>query len=92
MARSVIMRHTSSAYRNGRCRCEICCAENTARMRVDRQRRAERLRADSSVVEHGRTSTYRNWNCRCESCTSAHSASCALYYQRRRALVAKGSS
>ncbi|MGV9756966.1 hypothetical protein ACWDUC_14265 [Streptomyces tricolor] len=50
-------------------------AANTARVREQRRRRAERgLPADDP--RHGKPSTYTNWGCRCPKCRAANTANC----------------
>jgi adenylyl- and sulfurtransferase ThiI len=68
--------HGVSAYRSMRyaCRCDICCAANTTYTKRQRDKRAERLRADSSLAPHGSVHTYVNWLCRCRECTTANAA------------------
>jgi hypothetical protein len=61
-----------TSYTNRKCRCPECTAAWREWVAEARQRRAERLQADPTVVEHGKSSTYLNWMCRCAPCTHAH--------------------
>ena len=79
------MKHGASAYRDGRCRCEVCTGDSTDRSRVERAARKQRLRANPNLAPHGTVSTYKNWGCRCDLCRTAGSAKNADAYRRRKA-------
>ncbi len=63
---------TASRYRKGCCRCEACCAANTAFHARARLRRQVRLEHDAKVIAHG-ISGYINHGCRCDTCRAAKS-------------------
>lgn len=58
-----------STYSNGGCRCDLCSAANSLRMRQQRERRSGRVIPDGL---HGKSTTYTNYKCRCEPCRDAH--------------------
>lgn len=64
--------------------------DSTARARLERQSRAQRIRIDPTLAPHGVGQTYRNWMCRCAECTAAHTAECTAYKRERRAATAGG--
>ncbi len=76
-----------STYRNTAyaCRCRPCRDANAAFQRRGGEKRAARLAADPSIVEHGLLSTYLNWACRCDPCKAAHSARLVTAYESRKA-------
>lgn len=74
------MKHGASAYRNGRCRCDVCRAANTHLQAELREKRQRRLLLDSTAAEHGTASTYANWKCRCDDCKKANVEKCADYW------------
>jgi len=78
------VKHGASAYRNGRCLCEICTEDHRARHARENASRVARLAADPSLAPHGSRQTYVNWGCRCAACSEAHSAYCASYYKANR--------
>ena len=67
-------KHGASAYKNHRCRCEICREANTAKLA------AWRARQPAGEFTHG-VSGYTNHRCRCEVCTEAHRAYNRAHYQ-----------
>jgi hypothetical protein len=76
------MKHGASAYRRGRCSCDICKADNTARHAREQQARYERgLPPDDP--RHGTDNAYRNWGCRCDACAEAGAIANARSYARR---------
>lgn len=54
---------TPQRYRSGKCRCDLCRAANTARMKEMRQAR--------TASQHGVASSYFNFGCRCPECRAA---------------------
>lgn len=75
---------SGSYYARG-CRCDMCRAMHSARVRKARARRTKMLEKDPTLARHGYPGTYRNWGCRCSACTAAHSAACTLYQMKRKA-------
>ena len=79
------MKHGASAYRAGRCRCEICTADHHDRVMCERESRRQRLEAGiAPSFEHG-AYAYNNWGCRCEICTKANRAKSRAWYQQAKA-------
>ena len=81
----VIVRHDEITYSNLKCRCRECraaWADYTWQLRRDR---AEALKRDPSLAEHGTESTYTNWCCRCNDCLRAWVAARRRRYEARKA-------
>ncbi len=85
--------HGVSAYRSGRCRCDVCLEGHNSQCQKDRSRwRAERVLIDGRWTypappeEHGTPSAhlYKNKGCRCEPCTQAMQAWQNSYRARRK--------
>jgi hypothetical protein len=74
-------KETGSCYAHHGCRCDVCRAANSRRVR---KRRQERDPSQLPREEHGKQATYINWNCRCEPCTRAHSENWNDWYRNRR--------
>ena len=75
--------HGYSAYGNGKCRCQVCCA---AFAEYCRWRRARYRQAGIPPhVEHGTHNAYVNYMCRCESCRAAASTYNRRYRAARKA-------
>jgi hypothetical protein len=84
------MRHSASAYRNGRCSCVVCKADHTVRYLAESDARAARLAKDPSIAPHGVWSTYVNWRCRCQECRAAAAIGWRWNRERRKQRQAAG--
>lgn len=67
-------KHGASGYTNWDCRCDICSAAHTAKLKKARESRIARMKAGSPDVPHGTSSGYMSWNCRCDACMAASAA------------------
>jgi hypothetical protein len=70
--RPVVHGGSGYGYAEG-CRCDECRAAHKRRIKRRVKERADEIRRDPTLAEHGSNSTYGNWGCRCEPCTEAHS-------------------
>ena len=68
-------------YKRRKCRCEDCCAANTAYVRGQRARRT--ANGTTAAYTHGTPSAYSN-GCRCDPCTDAHRDYMREYYRRKK--------
>jgi hypothetical protein len=68
------MKHGAAAYRDGRCRCQICADDHRDRAWRENQVRRERLEAGTAPPFRHGFGGYSNWGCRCDVCTKANAA------------------
>lgn len=76
-------KHGASGYSNWGCRCDVCTAAHSAKMRRARQVRIQKMLAGDPAVPHGTASGYVSWGCRCDPCVAAAAAARAEHPSRR---------
>ena len=76
--------HSYVAYKNHKCRCDVCRAANAEYQRAIAAKRKEALATNPNIV-HGKRTVYSNYGCRCEPCSVAWKIAGAAYKKRRKA-------